>query len=217
MRKEFIVQSSEFVAIKRGGERIMNRLIAAVALVVLVSGIAGALTTDTVMLTITPAFNLSVNISSATGAFGADVTLGSSRTICVGQVTNDGNVSSKWQKLSASQTGTDTTSGGKVWSLVTSGTPTTDEFRLLAITTGTAINPTIHGGGAMTSNCMDGDHTATGMGMTNGPTDLTEGGVSSPNHAMKETKSLWVSVMMPVNVTGGLEQTITLSVKAIAP
>ena len=57
------------------------KLILAAVLVVLVAGSAMALTHDTVVLTVTPAYNLSVNISSSTADFGAAVPLKSSKTM----------------------------------------------------------------------------------------------------------------------------------------
>jgi len=209
MSKKFRAVSSEFIVRQEGGGLVM-RLVLALVLVGLVAGLAVALTTDSVLLTITPVFNLSVNISSTTNTFGPSVSLGSSVTICVGQITNDGNVSSKWQN----QTPTGSGATGNVWTLVTSGTPGTDQFRLLAISTGTSINPTFCAG-AYTSCIKVNDHAT--IGVTTNMTDLTEGGAASPNHATGETKSLWASIMMPVNTTNGAEQTITLSIKAVAP
>jgi len=202
--KEQVVRSD----IKQGGGELVMRLILVVELVVLVSGICMGLTTDSVLLTVKPVFNMSVNISSTTGTFGSNVGVRSSVTICVGQIENDGNVSTGWQKLTSSQSGA--TSGG--WTLKTSGTPGRDEFRLLAISTGVSVDPTIIGGDPL-SGCIDGDHTVIGVGQV--ATDLTEGGTDSPNHVTGETRKLWASIMMPYDVTTGNEQTITLSIKAV--
>ena len=68
---------------KPGGEKFM-KLIKAIGLVMFLgTALMAGQQTDTVLLTITPAFNLSVNISSTTGDFGSNVGLGESRTICV--------------------------------------------------------------------------------------------------------------------------------------
>jgi len=204
-KKEFGVRSSEFgEGQEKGGT--MRKLILALGLVALVGGLAGAVTTDSVLLTITPAFNLSVNISSTTQTFGSNIALKTSATICVGQIMNDGNVSSKWQKMTASASAG---ANSSKWTLLTDGYTATDEFRLLVITTGTAVSPTTSG------SCIVG--TPATIRATTSMTDLTEGGAASPTHAVSETKSLWVSIMMPVNITKGDEQTITLSVTAVAP
>jgi len=205
MAKEQVVRSD----IEPGGGEEAMRLTLVLGLMVLVGGIAGALTTDSVLLTVKPVFNLSVNISSTTNTFGSAVVLGTSVTICVGQIENDGNVSSKWQK----QTPTASGATGNVWTLLTSGTPGTDQFRLLAISTGTSVSPDLYG--AANATCIRGDHTV--IGVTGNLTDLTEGGGASPNHATGETRKLWASIMMPVNTTNGNEQTITLSIQAVAP
>lgn len=209
------VEGLELKAVKKGGETIMNKLILAIGLVVLVSGIAGALTTDSVLLTITPVFNLSVNISSTTNTFGSNIPLKSSVTICVGQITNDGDVSSKWQKGTESQTGT--ASGKTKWTLITGGTPGKDEFRLLAISTGTNTDPSFCGASAGVSAIKVSTDTV--IGVTTSLTDLTEGGSSpdSPSHPVSETRRLWASVMMPSSLTYSGEQTITLTIQAVLP
>jgi len=211
MSRKLKVESLKLKTNPKGGERIM-RMLLALGLVVLVGGLAYAVTTDSVYLTVTPKYNLSVNISSTSHTFGSAVDIGSSVTICIGQIENDGNITTKWQKKSAN------TSGG--WTLVTSGTPGADSFRLLAITTGTALSPTIIGGNPGTG-CIDGTHDSGQLGVTSaGLTDLIEGGAASPTHPRLETRKLWASIMMPTNILSagaGNEQTITLSIQAIQP
>ena len=168
-------------------------------------GSAHAVTTDSVILTITPVFNLSVNISSDTCAFGL-VALKSSVSVCIGKIMNDGDVTSAWQKQSANAA-----SGGVAWTLKTSGSTGKDEFRLLAVATGTGVSPTFSGTAG--NSCVLGD--ATGINVTDAFTELTEGGASSPVHPLGETRDLWVSIMMPTNVSAATMQTITLSVRAV--
>jgi hypothetical protein len=157
-----------------------------------------------VLLTIQPVFNMSVNISSTTQTFGSNIPVRTSVTICIGQIMNDGNVASGWQKITPTESAG---AGPSKWTLITSGVPARDQFRLLVITTGTAISPSTSAG------CITGNYDT--IGVTNTPTDLTEGGASSPNHATAETRSLWASIMMPDNLTTGVQQTITLSVQAV--
>ena len=211
MRNKLAVRRKELIRNLKGGERVMRRLIAAVFLVGLVSGIASALVTDSVILTITPSFNLSVNISSETHTFGPNVDLGTTRTICVGQLENDGNVSSKWQKTTPSQTGT----VGTVWSLISgNGTDTgKDNFKLLVVATGALVAPDLTSTDT-TNRCIKGDHSIISA-PTGSYTDLTEGGSASPMHPKSETRKLWVSLLMPTNITTGNQQTITLSVQAV--
>jgi hypothetical protein len=135
---EVVVEIAEKEEVKRGGESMMERkeevrergsktkgggesmkkLLLAV-LMMLIGGIALGGQTDTVVLTVNPVFSLSVNISSATNSFGTgdgyanDVVLGTSRTICVGEIENDGNVSAKWQTMIVKSSNyTDLTEGG---------------------------------------------------------------------------------------------------------
>lgn len=198
---------------KKGGEKIM-RLVLVLTLVALISGTASALTTDSVLLTVQPLFVLSVNISSATGTFGSIVPLKSSKTICVGQIENDGEIDTKWQKL----TETDAGSGADPWALITAGTPGSNEFRLLAISTGTDVDPDFCGAaGTADNSCIDySDHDV--IGVTTTLSDLTEGGaIPGTTHPVAEIRKLWVSIMMPNTVSKGSEQTITLSINAVTP
>ena len=194
-----------------GGER-MKRIIIAVALIAVMSGIGLAISPDSVQLYVSPAFSMSVNISSTTNQFagGNAVNLGESRTLCVGWVCNDGNVSSRWQKQTAN-------SGN--WTLVTDGATGFNQFRLLAITTGTATLPGTSAVFSEAANtCLGGSTTAI---VTAGYTDLAEGGLISPTHApfnvALTTRSLWVSIMMPSDVTDSVAKTITLSIQAVTP
>ena len=181
------------------------------------AGTAGAGQEDTVVLVVTPAFNLSVNISSTTHEFGdADITLGESRTLCVGNICNDGNVTTIWQKQSADANG----SAGLDWTLITAGNPDTDDFRLLAVTTGTGVRPGFTG----TYDSLDadvllaGDHGSDDYNVTKTWTDLSEGSGAMEHEALTDelsTRSLWVSIMMPQTITAGDVQSITLSVQAL--
>jgi hypothetical protein len=186
----------------------MKRILIGFVLVMAGIGSAHALTTDSVILTVTPIFNLSVNISSATNDFG-QVVLKSSKTICVGRIANDGNVTAAWQKKS-----TNTSSVSPSWSLMTSGSMGKDQFRLLAVTTGTAATPTFSG--TMGNSCVEGDPEGS-ISVTTAYSELTEGSATalSPIHQLGETRDLWVSIMMPDNVSGSEQQTITLSVLAV--
>ena len=183
----------------------MKKVLLALALGLAVTGGAQAVTTDSVMLLVTPVFNLSVNISSTTNQFGT-LALKTSATICVGNISNDGNVTAAWQKMAGNAIG-----GAHPWTLVTTGTPGSDRFRLLAVTTGTTASPSFVG--TMGASCIISDHQITGV--TNSLSDLTEGATTGPNHPTGETRNLWVSIMMPTDVTGGQEQTITLSIQAV--
>ena len=199
--------SSGREVISRGGTMIRILLM---LLMMCMAGMSHAVTSDTVYLLITPVFNLSVNISSTTNTFGTNIPLGTSVTICVGNVMNDGNVTSAWQKRSGNTL--NTTAG---WTLQTSGTPGQDQFRLLAVTTGVTVSPDFTSGSS--NRCIVGDHQGL-MSVTSTSSELVEApsATVSPSHATGETKNLWVSIMMPTNVTGGDEQTVTLEVKAIA-
>ena len=169
-----------------------------------------AVTTDSIIITVQAVFNLSVNISSTSGTFGSAIPLGTSVTFLTSLVVNDGNVVAAWQKQSGN-----TINVSGAWTLDTTGAPGMDHFRLLAIPTGTGVSPAFTSG---TSNrCLQGDHQGL-LSVTNTSTELVENpaAAASPMHAVPETKSLWVSLMMPTNTTLGEEQTITMSVKAIA-
>lgn len=176
-------------------------------------GIATAQVADsgTLTLAVIPIYNLSVNISSAANNFGVNIPLGSSRTICVGNIGNDGNIISKWQKRTAAVT----QSAGTAWTLKTSGNPGTDEFRLLAVSTGMAVVPDYCGGGTANDSCIEGAHDT--IGVTDSFTDLTEGGNAGPTMYPGETRKLWTSIMMPPVISSGNEQTITLSIRAVLP
>ena len=193
------------------------RLLLGLLLVAMIAGPSFAGTADTVVLVVTPAFNLSVNISSTTHEFGdADITLGESRTLCVGNICNDGNVTSYWQKQSADATGETALD----WTLQTTGLCDKNEFRLLAVTTGTGVRPGFTG----TYDSVDanvllaGDHELTDYAVTKTWTDLTEGNGNMDHEALTDelsTRSLWVSIMLPRTVTAGDVQSITLSVQAL--
>ena len=71
----------------------MKKLMMGVVMLLMLGGVAGAVTTDSVLLIVSPVFNLSVNIVNSSATFGA-LDIGSSKTILVGQVWNDGNITS---------------------------------------------------------------------------------------------------------------------------
>ena len=200
------------------------RLILILGLVALFAGIASAAQTDSILLTIVPSAQESVNISSGTHTFGSAMTLGTSRTIRVGQIENDGDVDTKWQIIA-----TQVCNSGPAapWTLVTADPIAKDEFRLLAITTAPAAAPTrIDTDAAMADSedvCMAGNHvlTPTGIGVDfSAPLDITEGGASVMTHQTTgdtKTRALWVSIMLPAQITKGDTQTLTLSVVAEQP
>ena len=216
-------------SIKRGGENIM-RIFLALGLIVLICGIASALqTTDLVILTVTPVFQVSVNISSTTNDFGevagaaGTVNLGSSRTICVGRIQNDGNVATYWDKWAQS---TAADNGTGTWTLDTTNiTPGLDHFRLLAVTTGTAVNPNFLGSG--TNRTIAGNQSAEGKLMVKGgvgaKNNLVEGPLTSavsPRHVAGEYRNLWVSIMMPSSIsgaTGAYSMTLSVMAKTTGP
>ena len=199
------------------------KLILILGLIALIAGPVLAATEDTVILTVTPSVSRSINISSTTGTFGTGLTLGTSVTICVGKIENDGNVSAKWQKRAQANSG----SAGQVWTLVaTEASPTKDEFRLLAVTTAPATYPDqVSDGNAIASGdleCLEGDHAPgdSGLGVTTVYQDLTEGGAVAATHYTVDNSSarfLWVSLMMPPEVTDGNRQSMTLSIQAVGP
>ena len=202
---------------KGGGESMKKFLLAVLMLVV--SGLAFAVSPDTIVLTVNPVFSLSVNISSATHSLGTgagyanDVVLGTSRTVCVGEIENDGNVSSKWQKMATSIT--DAGSNNE-WYLLEDPKvgPGQDTFQLLAITTGTSADPNLSTGSSGDDKMILGDLAKIIVTSTT-YTDLTEGGTDSPVHPKAEKRSMWVSILMPPNITTDGTQSITLSVRAI--
>ena len=203
--------------INRSIRKMVKGLAVGMAMTVMFAGIAGAgATEDTVVLIVTPIFNLSVNISSGVQQFGAaDVNLGESRTLCVGNICNDGNITSYWQKKSDNTLAPTTD-----WTLLNSGTPTKNNFRLLAVTTGTGVRPDF----TDTYTTVDdnvliaGNHASNDYNVTNDWTNLTEGSGAMEHEAYADglsTRSLWVSIMMPKTITSQDTQSITLSVKAI--
>lgn len=205
---------------KKGGENIMKRLLAVLMLFLAVSP-AFALPEDTVELIVNPLFTLSVAISSATNSFqeGTNITLGESRTMCVGTIVNDGNVTTVWRKQSANAAGATTN-----WTLETSGVVDKDCFRLLAVTTSTITQPDFTAAWDTNDDnaLIHGDHDAAdGPCVTDSYTWLTEGGTTCPEHSafntVLSTRALWVSIMMPSDISEGSDQTITLSVQAYTP
>ena len=195
------------------------RLVLTLGLIVFVCGIASAYqTTDSVVLTVTPVLNVSVNISSTTNTFGTSVPLGSSRTLCVGIIQNDGNVSTYWHKRAQSSA---IDNSNNTWSLVTDADdPGEDEFKLLAITTGVATPPnfTAAWAGPNTNTLIDGRHLAADKLLcTAANTTLSEGvGVAdSPKHVTLESRRLWVSIIMPNTITAADQAySMTLSIGA---
>jgi hypothetical protein len=220
---------------ERGGETNMKgRIVLALVFVGLMSGIAGAYqTTDSVVLTVTPVFAVSVNISSTTNQFGtASVALGESRTICVGTIQNDGNVSTYWDKK-CTTTARDAKGTPNTWTLLTTDVNTgLDNFKLLAITTGTAgvgraPNFTAAWANADSNACIKGRHTVVApttqlLRVTDTDTSLVEGtgASSSPKHVAGETRLLWVSIMMPTTITdavGAYSMTLSVGAKTTGP
>ena len=200
------------------------RLALTLGLIVLVCGVASAFqTTDSVILLVTPAFNLSVNISSTTNSFG-DVDLKTSATICVGDIVNDGNVDSYWEKCAVASAENGQASNS--WALAVTPAdynatvPAGDRlFRLLALTTGTAMSDGMFTS-ATSNRLLAGRHEAGTACLAVKSTfdDLVESGndTTSPLHAGNSVsvKRLWVSIMMPCNVNGPGPYTMTLSVRA---
>jgi hypothetical protein len=160
-----------------------------------------------VTLTVTPSVNLSVNISSTTGDFG-NVSLGASKTICIGDVINDGNGSAQWEKA-ASDTGN--------WTLTTVTAEGANQFRLLVITTLPATVVLLTGASQDVA-CIQGNHGVLGTGVNANWTALTEGdGTTAAVHAVSTTRRLWVSIMMPTSSSVGTQQTMSLSIRAKLP
>lgn len=191
------------------------RMLLSLCLVLLFAGIAGAVpTSDNVVLTIVPLFNVSVNISSTTGTFGATVDMHESRTICVGDIMNDGTVATYWGKSAGNAI---CTTPAFTWTLKDDGYPGLDEFSLLAVTADVATSPAYTGTLTGGVDCLlEGDHHVTGgdIGIQAGTfTSLTDAG-TSPKHVVGTTRKLWVSLMMPDSITEGGTYSVTLSVQA---
>ena len=187
----------------------MKKLLTLV-LVLGMAGVAGAATTDTVTLVVTPVYNLSVNIVNSTTDY-ETMAMGSSKTLNIGKIWNDGNVSANWEKQASNS------SGG--WSLVAAGAPAQDEFSLLAIATGTAWTPKFESGSSADSILALGT-SQTYCYVPSVFDDLTDGdanAAASIAYVAGMTADLWVSLLMPTDITISGEQTITLSVKATTP
>jgi hypothetical protein len=183
------------------------RLGLAIAVLVMMSGIAGALTTDSVTLTVTPVYNLSVNIVNSATNFGL-LDIGSSKTLNVGTIWNDGNVSANWEKCA-----TNSSNGTLGWTLDPDGYPGQNNFSLLAIATNSATTPTFEG--AEDESIM---RTSAQGYVSNSYTDLVDGVAAvSAIYPSLRTATLWVSLMMPTDITVESEQTITLSIRAANP
>ena len=181
----------------------MRKILIGVVLM-LMGGAAGAVTTDSVTLTVTPVYNLSVNITNSSTNFGL-LDIGSSKTLNVGNIWNDGNVSADWEKTASNS------SGG--WTLDADGYPGQNNFSLLAIATGAAMTPNLEG--AAVSSIIRS--VAEGY-VTSGYTELVDGiAAASQVYPANRTANLWVSLMMPTDITLSGEQTITLSVRAKTP
>ena len=181
------------------------RIFLALCLVVSMSGIAMAKTHDFIELTVSPVFNISVNIIADTTDYGSMDT-GSSRTLDCGQIINDGNVSTYFTQQAAASS----------WTLDVDGQPGEDSFSLLAITTTTDQEPHFEGGGTWADSIMDLGTNQSDAYLTAGYLALTEGSGSntSGSYDKDTTRDLWVSIMMPSNLTVGGIQTLTLSVRA---
>ena len=175
-----------------------------------IAGIAQAVTTDTVTLVVTPVYNLSVNIVNDTTNY-QTMSMGSSKTLNIGKIWNDGNVSSNWEKQASNS------SGG--WTLDVNGAPGQDAFSLLAIATGTAWTPKFDSGSSADSILALGT-SQTYCYVPAVFNDLTDGdanAAASISYPTGMTADLWVSLLMPTDITISSEQTITLSVKATTP
>ena len=195
---------------EKGGEEAM-RIILALTLVAVMSVFAMSATTDSIILLVTPVYNLSVNIVNGTTNFGT-ISLGASKTLNCGRIWNDGNVSSKWQKYLEVE-------AADAWTLDTDGHPGSNEFSLLAIATEAFTTPDTTTGDSNTG-VLDLGPTMQYHYCTSGWTNLTDGDKLNgavPTYASGMTADLWVSIMMPTDVTISSEQTMTLSVKAETP
>lgn len=188
----------------------MKRILIGMMLLMLGVGMSHALTTDSVVLTVTPVFNLSVNIASDTHTFGS-LSIKASATICVGIIEQDGNVTEGWQKVASVNGGT-----GGAWTINSTGSQGTDTFGLLAIATGTLASPTFaQETGSAADSRMDTDNIDGDIRVTTALSELMLGSVAAPTYYPGDTHRLWVSIMMPTNVTDSRQQTISLSVRAI--
>ena len=183
-----------------------------IALLIALVGFASAETTDSVTLVVTPVYNLSVNIVNATTNY-ETMNLGASKTLNIGKIWNDGNVSAHWQKQAAAS------SSG--WSLNPTGAPGQNEFSLLAIATGTTVTPRFESGSSVDSILALGTSQSYCYvpAVFNDLTDGAENAAGSVDYVAGMTADLWVSLLMPTDVTGAgaNEQTITLSVQAVTP
>ena len=189
------------------------RLFLTFSLIVFLAGIVSAVTHDTIRLTVTPLFNLSVNISSTTQDFGA-INVASSKTIDIGTIINDGNVSTYWEKQCSNSADS---GGADKWTVDPNGSPAVDYFSLLLITTGTALVPTYVGGTAADSIMDLGTEESYAYVTEGSYSTLTDGAGStrSPFHLpYTTTRELWCSIMMPTSVIDSAQQTITLSIQA---
>jgi len=196
-----------------------------VILAVAVTGYAYQ-TTDTVMLTVTPSFVISVNISSDTTALG-NTYVGSTVTFIIGDVINDGNVATYWGKQVA-----DTAMG---WTNANGAQPGTNTFGLLVVTAANeAIPDTMDltdatvaytgahiGGDEGDSHILKlGDLTTAGVNYWAKTTvsRLSEYGTPAAcgPYVKATTRDLYASLLMPTDVSGAgaNAQTITLSVYA---
>lgn len=185
----------------------MKRYLIGVVVLMMLSGVAEAITPDSVVLTVTPVYTLSVNITNTSTNFGL-LSMGSSKTLNVGNICNDGNVSTHWEKQASDSAG---------WKLKAGGTPLTDEFTLLAIATGTAADPSFEGASSNDSimKLAKQENCRLSSGVY---TDLTDGlATTSSVFVALKTMNLWVSIKMPTDVTISAQQTITLSVQATTP
>ena len=205
MKKRLISKKS----LKKGGEKVMKKLLTLVLLFSM-AGMAQAVTTDSVTLVVTPVFNLSVNIVNGTTNY-ETMSMGSSKTLNVGKIWNDGNVSSNWEKQA--------TNSSDGWVLDEDGSPGQDRFSLLAIATGTAWTPRFESGSSADSILALGT-SQTYCYVPATFDDLTDGdanAAASIAYVAGMTADLWISLLMPTDITISGEQTITLSVRATTP
>ena len=106
------------------------------------------------------------------------------------------------------------------WSLDTTGTPYTDHFRLLAVTTAVGVTPNFTAPATAANDlCIQGNHQSL-LAVQSAYNDLAESPdvaltATGPKRSTGETRDMWVSIMMPYDVTAGDAQTITLSVKGV--
>ena len=103
------------------------------------------------------------------------------------------------------------------WQCAEDGEPRSNEFTLLAITTGTDVSPSFETAFSSDSVLKLSDQFSAIVASSTYD-DLTNGSIDTSHvYVAQKTMDLWVSIKMPTDVTMSLEQTITLSVRATTP